>query len=153
MPTTYHWRKPRIALLDWVHWVAYSRSLQRNNAGYTEAGNYTDNLPVFNWQEGGTTNYVAYKPYGPFGPWACKSDGASVSGTEDTGKDRMGAAFNYVMLHHEPGAYAHNRYYTKRLIFDSIDYLDPAGSLDGQLSSAYINNATAFSYLNDGVRP
>ena len=29
-------RKPRIALLDLIHWVAYSRSLQRNNAGYTE---------------------------------------------------------------------------------------------------------------------
>ena len=29
-------RKPRIALIDWVHKVAYSRTLQRNSAGYTE---------------------------------------------------------------------------------------------------------------------
>ncbi len=49
----------------------------------------------------------------------------------------LGAAFNYDMLHHEPGAFAHNRYYSKRLIFDSIDFLDD-GNLDGtiDLSSA-----------------
>jgi hypothetical protein len=38
------------------------------------------------------------------------------------GKNNMGAAFNFNLLHHEPGGYAHNRYYTKRLIFDSIDW-------------------------------
>ena len=27
-------------------------------------------------------------------------------------------------LHHEPGAYAHNRFYAKRLLFDSIDWID-----------------------------
>jgi len=36
----------------------------------------------------------------------------------------MGAAFNYNLLKHEPGAYTHNRRYTKRLIWDSIDWLD-----------------------------
>jgi len=35
----------------------------------------------------------------------------------------MGAAFNYVLLLKEPGAYAHNSAYTKQLIFDSINYL------------------------------
>lgn len=49
------------------------------------------------------------------------------------GKDVMGAAFNYNLLHHEPGAYAHNRIYTKRLIFDAIDFLDN-GALDGTIS-------------------
>lgn len=49
------------------------------------------------------------------------------------GKDVMGAAFNYNLLDHDPGAYAHNRYYTKRLIFDSIDFLDN-GVLDGTIS-------------------
>jgi mono/diheme cytochrome c family protein len=36
----------------------------------------------------------------------------------------FGAAHNYNYLHHEPGAYAHNRFYAKRLIFDSIDWVD-----------------------------
>lgn len=35
-----------------------------------------------------------------------------------------GAMHNYSYLHHEPGAYAHNRYYAKRLIYDSLDWLD-----------------------------
>ena len=44
----------------------------------------------------------------------------------------LGAAHNYNYLLHEPGAYAHNRLYAKRLIFDSIDWLDNA-SLDGTI--------------------
>ncbi len=36
----------------------------------------------------------------------------------------FGAAHNYNYLHHEPGAYAHNRFYAKRLLFDSINWLD-----------------------------
>ncbi len=39
-------------------------------------------------------------------------------------KDAMGTAFNYNLLKHDPGAVAHNRYYTRRLIYDSIDKLD-----------------------------
>jgi hypothetical protein len=37
--------------------------------------------------------------------------------------DTMGAAFNFNYLKREPGAYIHNDYYAKRLIFDSIDFL------------------------------
>jgi hypothetical protein len=48
-------------------------------------------------------------------------------------KDVMGAAFNYNLLHHDPGGYAHNRFYSKRLIFDSIDFIDN-GALDGTIS-------------------
>ncbi len=36
----------------------------------------------------------------------------------------LGAGHNYNYLLHEPGAYAHNRLYAKRIIFDSIDWLD-----------------------------
>lgn len=39
-------------------------------------------------------------------------------------KDVMGAAFNFNLLEHDPGAFAHNRIYSKRLIFDAIDFLD-----------------------------
>ena len=36
----------------------------------------------------------------------------------------MGAAFDLHILSHEYGAYAHNDLYTKRLIYDSIDFID-----------------------------
>lgn len=45
----------------------------------------------------------------------------------------LGAAHNYNYLHHEAGAYAHNGKYTRRLIFDSIDWLDN-GIIDGQIT-------------------
>lgn len=64
------------------------------------------------------------------------------------GPELLGAAFNYYLLRHEPGAYAHNSLYARRLIFDSLDALD--GSLDG---NAAIADAAAMSYLNAGVRP
>jgi hypothetical protein len=44
-----------------------------------------------------------------------------------------GAMHNYSLLHHEPGAYAHNRVYAKRLIFDSIDWLDN-DTMDGTIT-------------------
>ena len=45
----------------------------------------------------------------------------------------LGAGHNFNYLHHEPGAYAHNRFYAQRLIFDSIDWLDNA-PMDGQIT-------------------
>ncbi|MBW2637004.1 MAG: hypothetical protein JRC86_05700, partial [Deltaproteobacteria bacterium] len=45
----------------------------------------------------------------------------------------IGAAHNYNYLYHEPGAYAHNRYYAKRLIFDSIDWVD-GNDFDGTIA-------------------
>jgi len=41
-----------------------------------------------------------------------------------SGRNNMGAAFNAFLLDGEPAAYVHNRYYTKRLIYDSIDWID-----------------------------
>jgi hypothetical protein len=55
------------------------------------------------------------------------------SGTSWIDEGTFGAAHNYNYLHHEPGAYAHNRYYAKRLIFDSIDWLDN-GVLNGVIN-------------------
>lgn len=37
-------------------------------------------------------------------------------------KQMLGAAFNLNYLLHEPGGFAHNRYYVKRLIIDSLDF-------------------------------
>jgi len=43
---------------------------------------------------------------------------------EQDARSNMGAAFNLVLLRHEPGAYVHNNWYTKMIIFDAIDWLD-----------------------------
>lgn len=63
-------------------------------------------------------------------------------------KNTMGAAFNFNLLEHDPGGYAHNRFYAKRLIFDAIDYIDN-GVLDGTINltgrpvaAAYLNSAS-----------
>jgi len=50
-------------------------------------------------------------------------------GNKDTGPATMGADFNYNLLVHDPGAFAHNPTYTKRLVRDSLDYLTN-GSVD-----------------------
>jgi mono/diheme cytochrome c family protein len=42
----------------------------------------------------------------------------------DDAKKLMGACFNVNLLAREPGAFAHARTYTRRLIYDSIDFLD-----------------------------
>jgi predicted CxxxxCH...CXXCH cytochrome family protein len=58
-------------------------------------------------------------------------------GTGEEGAHTMGAAFNYVMLLNDSGAYAHNSAYAKKLTFDSIDYLQNGaitGSIDGALA-------------------
>ncbi|MBI5418936.1 MAG: hypothetical protein HZA60_02500 [Deltaproteobacteria bacterium] len=81
------------------------------------------------------------------------SPGDTDTAGDNTGKTNMGAAFNYNLLLHDPGGVAHNRRYTRRLIYDSIDWLD-----DGVLNysvSATLNaldgattyKASAISYL------
>jgi hypothetical protein len=74
------------------------------------------------------------------------------SGASWVDEGTFGAAHNYNYLHHEPGAYAHNRYYAKRLIFDSIDWLDN-GALDGSITiddTAY-PEAAAWLGAEEGV--
>ena len=55
-------------------------------------------------------------------PYFSNTDWTSVK--DPSGKNNMGAAFNYNLLYHEPGAYAHNLHYTRKLLYDSIDFLD-----------------------------
>ncbi len=65
----------------------------------------------------GTTPSLDYPYFVPTDP-AVLTLGAAV-----TDQGHGGAMHNYSYLHHEPGAYAHNRFYAKRMIFDSIDWL------------------------------
>lgn len=58
-----------------------------------------------------------------------------------TGPNTMGANFNSSLLVNEPGAYVHNDTYAKRLIYDSIDWLNN-GALDDDVVAAI--NALTF---------
>jgi hypothetical protein len=66
------------------------------------------------------------------------------------GKNNLGAAFNFAMLHHEPGAYVHNKAYTKQLLYDSIDWMDNF-AIDNSVEAG-ITNAAALGFLY-GTRP
>ncbi|NOQ41508.1 MAG: hypothetical protein GQ563_03285, partial [Desulfuromusa sp.] len=72
------------------------------------------------------------------------------SGDSWINEGTFGAAHNYNYLHHEPGAYAHNRYYAKRLIFDSIDWLDN-GVLDGSITINAAMYPEADAWLASGT--
>lgn len=80
----------------------------------------TQNVPVKNWQGGAgelTTAMLATMP-------SCTQIKGTNSGIVGTGQNTMGAAYNFNLLEHDPGAYVHNRMYTKRLIYDSFDWAD-----------------------------
>lgn len=61
-----------------------------------------------------------------------------------SGKNNMGAAFNYNLLKHDRGGVIHNRYYTRRLIYDSIDWLD-----DNLLNNSVGSSLNALSGVGD----
>lgn len=54
----------------------------------------------------------------------------------------MGAVFNQTVLAGDPGGFAHNSVYVKRLIYDSIDWLDN-GQLDRSVNATFTHMATA----------
>lgn len=91
--------------------------------------------------------------------WNSVGDADTTGAT--TGKGNMGAAFNFNLLEHDPGAFVHNRMYAKRLIFDSIDWLDDnvinasTGDAIAQLlTDAKISTAVAdaaVAYLDGGA--
>jgi hypothetical protein len=81
-----------------------------------------DNQPVRNWQTNGTEN-APTGTYDPSNSSSCTYKG-SGDGIAGTGQNNMGAAFNFNLLEHDPGAFVHNRLYVKRLVYDSIDWVD-----------------------------
>jgi len=65
-----------------------------------------------------------------------------------TGEDVMGAAFNLRLLWSERGAYAHNDYYARRLIYDSIDFIDD-GTLNSTVYMTIQNLTLSTSFTQD----
>lgn len=101
--------------------------------------------------------YEAHPYYfkGPNGTGGSFTNWAGVLGL-GLWKDSMGAAFNYNLLAHDPGGVAHNRRYTRRLIYDSIDLLDD-GIMNYSVSAtlnaldvATTYKASAINYLIAG---
>lgn len=82
------------------------------------------------------------------------TDWASVYGLAKW-KDTMGAAFNVNLLAHDPGGFAHNSIYVKRLLWDSIDYItngtlgdiNMTATIDGLAGLTAEQKAAAKAYL------
>ena len=89
------------------------------------------NLAVQNWQTLGTSTWS-------WNGSKCVA-AAGTLGTPGTGKPNMGAAFNLQATTREVGSWVHNRFYTKRLIYDSIDWVD-----DGVLNDSVKTTLTAY---------
>lgn len=107
----------------------------------------SENVGVKNWLNGGTTSCTG--TYDPVtgGGCTCKGNKDGTAGgsfsIEQTGKNNMGAAFNLNLLKHDPGAYAHNRVYAKKLIYDSIDWLDD-NNINGSVDLTGYDEAIAW---------
>ncbi len=63
-------------------------------------------------------------------------------------KDTMGSAFNANLLIHDPGGFAHNSFYSKRLIWDSIDFIDD-GTLNNSVPATLTTVLPAGQTLTD----
>jgi hypothetical protein len=80
-----------------------------------------------NWYQGSSSD--------PIQSWLCSTPSDYLAATfTDPGKGvtkqlhkaiyNMGSYYNALFVIYDPGAFAHNSLYTKRLIYDSMDYLD-----------------------------
>jgi len=85
-------------------------------------------------------SFITTFPYFTNTSWLILGD-TDISGNMG-GKNTMGAAFNFSLLHHEPGAYVHNSRYVKRLIYDSIDWMDD-GQLNYSVGTTLTSNCTS----------
>jgi trimeric autotransporter adhesin len=111
--------------------VAFDAALEQLNQALIAKGIYFRNAsPYFYTTAAGSTAYTT---------WGTAYGAASW-------KQTMGAAFNYNLLIHDPGAYAHNRAYGLKLIADSIDYLDN-GVVDGSATSAASTALAALTHI------
>lgn len=74
------------------------------------------------------------------------------AGNIPAGALTMGAAFNLNLLVHDYGAFAHNRYYTKRLIYDAIDWMQDGVMGNGIEAgvNALADDASLFVLAKDG---
>ena len=110
--------------------------LEHQLAGYGVSFNesaypyfYDDNLPLVNGKKQALKDWTR-------------------GGTVD-GRKFMGACFNLNLLARDPAAFAHARSYSRRLIYDSIDFLDDL-AMNLSVSATALNSGLT---MPDGVTP
>ena len=103
---------------------------------YVESGSCL-NQTIKNWLTGATTTDPTYDPIKK----TCRT--TIIGGTDGTGPNNMGAAFNYNLLYHDFGAFAHNRFYAKRLIYDSISWLYDGNIISTTNTQGYFSDVEA----------
>lgn len=100
-----------------THKARYQAALEALRVQLAAKGyNYSTTYPYFFKTADNTASANAVKN------WLSVGDVDTTGNT--TGKNNMGAAFNYNLMKHDPGGVAHNRRYTRRLIYDAIDWAD-----------------------------
>ncbi|GAC1468777.1 MAG: hypothetical protein PVSMB11_04460 [Desulfuromonadaceae bacterium] len=106
------------------------------------------NQPVKNWQTSGTSTFT---PKVTTNSKSCVST-VNAGGTDGSGGNNMGAAFNYNLLYHDFGAFAHNRFYAKRLIFDSISWLYDSKIKSTTNTHGYFSDVEAAIQASDPLK-
>jgi hypothetical protein len=79
------------------------------------------------------------------------SVGDAVTNGSVTGKKNMGAAFNLYLFSQDGGAFAHNRIYTRRLIYDSIDWIKDNNLNDSTCADLNALNATTYPFKDEAI--
>ncbi len=82
------------------------------------------------------------------------SNGSTGGYGAGTGGRTMGAAFNFNLLFHDSGAFAHNNIYAKRLIYDSIYWITngPNGTLSVDNAINSLPDDQALLFARDGTK-
>jgi len=114
-------------------YVITPATLEEEKAGYAQAttilNNYVNNIA-------GYTNYLNLA-----------ITGSNYNDPVAVPNNAYGAYQNGKLYGDEPCAYVHNRYYAKRLIFDSIDWMDN-GALNGSITIDVATFPAAAAWLN-----
>lgn len=95
--------------------------------------------------------------------WPTPRDPFAADQNQSTGRNNLGANFNYSVLSQATAGWVHNRYYAKQLIWYSIDWLDN-NVIDGSVAQTLsllppstsftaAQKAKAIAYLSDLGRP
>jgi hypothetical protein len=79
-------------------------------------------------------NPNAYPYFYVHGTTSPVKDWTLGTGNQTFGKKMMGACFNMNLLTKDPAAFAHGRTYSRRLLYDSIDFLDD-GVINGSVGA------------------
>jgi len=85
--------------------------------------------------------------FGTSHPYFFSDSGLTTQYTAWPDKDTLGVAFNFNLLKHTPVAYAHNDEYVKKLMYDSIDFIDD-GTLNQSVEATLGGSGDAYDYLN-----